>query len=56
MQDAWGAIMFHKMFRGDHKSTFMNSLAILLQICRSYCECFEEKKSSNFGLNLIQFL
>ena len=59
MQDAQGATLFCEMFHGDPKlsvkSTFMHSMAILWQIWRIYCECFENN-SSNFSLNFIHFL
>ena len=48
--------LFCEMFHGDPKlsvkSTFMDSMVILWQIWRIYCECFENN-SSNFSLNFI---
>ena len=59
MQAAEGAILFCEVFHGDPilsvQSTFMNSMAILWQIWRIYCECFKNN-SSNFSLNFIHFL
>ena len=59
LQTAKGAILSCEMFGGDPKlsvqSTFMNSMAILWQIWRIYCECFENNRS-NFSLNIIHFL
>ena len=44
--------MFHGYPKWSVKSTFMNSVAILWQIRRIYCECFE-KNSSKLSLNSI---
>ena len=58
MQAAKGAILFCEMFHGDPKlfvkATCIHSMIILSQMCRTYCECFENK-TFNYSLNLIHF-